>query len=62
MNDIHEGDMALELSEYEFTTLAMPEILEHARRNLDREWLSKASRDPEMVRDAYFNLIGGNKR
>ena len=61
MNDIHEGDMALELSEYEFRIMDMSEVLERARRSLDREWLSKAARDPEMVRDAYFNLIGGNK-
>jgi hypothetical protein len=56
--DFNEHDMALELSEYEYSQLTVPELLDKARKQLDREWLKMATEHPDSVREAYTNLMG----
>jgi hypothetical protein len=57
-NGLHEGEMALELAEYDMAHMTIPELLEIAGDALKSSWLQRAVDYPERVRDQYNNLIG----
>jgi hypothetical protein len=57
-NGLHEGEMALELAEYDRLHMTVAELLDIAGDALRTSWLQRAVLEPQRVRDQYNNLIG----